>query len=226
MTNGNGWSIKLSKTDNLDHILQYEYTFHNDGIIWYDLSCVDGNPWDHDWQITANGSDCSPKQQAYRYSTDDAYGMQSCSQDTEITVTLCTGTSVDDGSAVNSPSNNTTGSTAPSYSTPSNNTEPAAPSYEAPASSSTPAPEYTPIGYNPLIGYNPPNEDTTSTTENAPVTPTTFLTSATTEATSTDDSGVVIITDFVTVWTTAEATAYPNRFRRHEHGHGSHQHNA
>ena len=25
-------------------ILQFEYTFHNDGIIWYDLSEVDGFP--------------------------------------------------------------------------------------------------------------------------------------------------------------------------------------
>lgn len=101
LTNGNGWSIKLSKDKIIGgNILQYEYTFHNDGIIWYDLSCVDGNPWDKDWEITATGSSCSPKQQAYRYSTDDAYGMQSCGQDASITVTLCTGLSADNGTAV------------------------------------------------------------------------------------------------------------------------------
>lgn len=91
LSNGMGWSIKLAKTDSYQtNLLQYEYTFHDDGIIWYDLSQVDGNPWDGDWMITASGN-CNPKQQAYRYSTDDAYGMQSCPDQAEITVTLCSG---------------------------------------------------------------------------------------------------------------------------------------
>ncbi|KXL46587.1 MAG: hypothetical protein FE78DRAFT_359499 [Acidomyces sp. 'richmondensis'] len=38
LTNGQGWSIKLSKTTSLSNIMQYEFTFHNDGIIWFDLS--------------------------------------------------------------------------------------------------------------------------------------------------------------------------------------------
>lgn len=92
LSNGMGWSIKLAKTPSYQtNLLQYEYTFHNDGIIWYDLSQVDGNPWDGDWMITASGDGCNPKQQAYRYATDDAYGMQSCPDQSEITVTLCSG---------------------------------------------------------------------------------------------------------------------------------------
>lgn len=101
LTNSQGWSIKLSKSQDLANILQYEYTFHNDGTIWYDLSEVNGNPWDKNWEITAESpsSTCSPKQQAYRYATDDAYGMQACPQDATITVTLCSGEDQNDGSA-------------------------------------------------------------------------------------------------------------------------------
>lgn len=108
LTNGAGWSIKFSHDEGQfgSNILQYEYTFHNDGNIWYDLSCVDGNPWDKNWEITSSTDECAPKQQAYRYATDDAYGMQHCSQDASITVTLCSGEAAD----------NSTGSdNAPSY---------------------------------------------------------------------------------------------------------------
>lgn len=101
LTNGNGWSMKLSKSTDLSNILQYEYTFHNDGTIWYDLSAVNGNPWDGDWMIAASSpsSTCAPKQQAYRYATDDAYGMQACADDAVITVTLCSGEDQADGGA-------------------------------------------------------------------------------------------------------------------------------
>lgn len=92
LSNGNGWSIKLCKDTSMSNIMQYEYTFHNDGTIWYDLSDVNGNPWDGNWEITATGS-CTPRQAAYRFSTDDAYGMQSCPDSSSITVTLCSGTS-------------------------------------------------------------------------------------------------------------------------------------
>jgi len=104
LSNGNGWSLKLSNSTNLDEILQYEYTFHNDGTIWYDLSEVNGNPWDGNWEITADSSLCVPRQAAYRYATDDAYGMQSCPQDSTITVTLCSGESQDDGAAASASS--------------------------------------------------------------------------------------------------------------------------
>ena len=99
LSTGAGWSLKLSKDQDLNHILQYEYTFQDDGTIWYDLSQVNGNPWDGDWMITANSesSTCSPKQVAYRYATDDAYGMQACPQDSDITVSLCSGEEQADG---------------------------------------------------------------------------------------------------------------------------------
>jgi len=96
LSNGNGWAIKLSDDETLDHILQYEYTAHNDGIIWYDLSQVNGNPWYGNWQITADSKNCNPKQQAYRYANDDAYGMQSCPDDADIVVTLCSGEGYND----------------------------------------------------------------------------------------------------------------------------------
>ena len=96
LSNGNGWAIKLSDDENLDHILQYEYTVHNDGMLWYDLSQVDGNPWYGNWQITTDSENCNPKQQAYRYANDDAYGMQSCPDDADITVTLCSGEGYND----------------------------------------------------------------------------------------------------------------------------------
>jgi hypothetical protein len=93
LSNGDGWSIKLSQTGNFgSDLMQYEYTYHDDGTIWYDLSEVDGNPWDGNWEITAT-SGCTPRQAAYRYSTDDAYGMQACPDSASITVTLCSGTS-------------------------------------------------------------------------------------------------------------------------------------
>lgn len=100
LTNGNGWSLKLSKIAGAfsSNILQYEYTFHNDGTIWYDLSEVNGNPWDGNWEITATDG-CSPRQAAYRYATDDAYGMQSCGDDATITVTVCSGDKSGSGSA-------------------------------------------------------------------------------------------------------------------------------
>jgi len=90
LTNGDGWSIKLSPTGNfVSNLMQYEYTYHNDGIIWFDLSDVNGNPWNANWEIQGSGS-CVPRQAAYRFSTDDAYGMQSCPSGSSITVTLCT----------------------------------------------------------------------------------------------------------------------------------------
>jgi len=96
LSNGNGWALKLSDSESLEHVLQYEYTTHNDGIIWYDLSQVDGNPWYGNWQITTDSKNCSPKQQAYRYANDDAYGMQSCPDDADIVVTLCSGEGYND----------------------------------------------------------------------------------------------------------------------------------
>jgi len=108
LTNSQGWSIKLSKTAGAfqDNLLQYEYTFHDDGIIWYDLSAVNGNPWDSNWEITADSPSgtCAPKQQAYRYATDDAYGMQDCPQDSVVTVTLCSGEEQNDGAAASASS--------------------------------------------------------------------------------------------------------------------------
>lgn len=92
LTNGNGWSIKLSKDDTFQDILQYEYTWKpvkSPATIWYDISKVNGNPWNEHYWISATGRGCSPEQRAYRYPTDDVNGMQSCPSDAHITLTLC-----------------------------------------------------------------------------------------------------------------------------------------
>ena len=116
LSNGNGWSIKLSNSTSLENILQYEYTFQNDGTIWYDLSEVNGNPWDGNWEITADSASCTPKQQAYRYATDDAYGMQACPAESVITVTLCSGDE-DNDSAASSASSSVAAASTSSHST-------------------------------------------------------------------------------------------------------------
>ena len=114
LSNGNGWSIKLSQTGDFgSNVMQYEYTYQNDGTIWYDLSEVNGNPWDGNWEFTAT-SGCTPRQAAYRYSTDEAYGMQSCADTASVTVTLCSG----DAGGAPAPSGGSWGSTPSKVATP------------------------------------------------------------------------------------------------------------
>ncbi|KAK5136890.1 hypothetical protein LTR08_001812 [Meristemomyces frigidus] len=214
LTNGAGWSIKLSKsaTEWTSDIMQYEYTFHDDGLIWYDLSDVNGNPWDADWEITAssNSSTCSPLQQAYRYATDDAYGMQACPQDSVITVTLCSG---EDGTAASNSSSVAaeTSSTA------------AATAYSDDAS--TMAASTTAM---PTTAASTTAESSVAQETSTPVETTTFATStlATSSAVTTDSDGATttevataVITDVVTSthwhhWNTARHVAS----RRHVHG--------
>ena len=92
LINGNGWSVKMSSIAGSfgpPNVFQFEYTFHNDGTIWFDLSEVDGNPWHDNWSISRVSGECTPQNVAYRYSTDDAHGMQDCPQDAVLLVTLC-----------------------------------------------------------------------------------------------------------------------------------------
>lgn len=211
LTNSNGWSIKLSKSEALENILQYEYTFHNDGTIWYDLSCVNGNPWDANWEITSSTSNCNPKQQAYRYATDDAYGMQSCPQDASITVTLCSGEAADNSTS------GSDGSDSESSSSSSSAAAPAATSYSTPAS--------TPSIVAPTAYYNWNNADAVAS-EAAYTTPTTFATSTTAVVTKAPEG--VIVTEVETAIVTNIVTAYAGRIKpRHEHhAHGHHAHAA
>ncbi|KAF2766045.1 hypothetical protein EJ03DRAFT_192184 [Teratosphaeria nubilosa] len=223
LANSQGWSIKLSMDSTLGNIMQYEYTFHNDGTIWYDLSDVNGNPWDGNWEITATNEadDCDPKDQAYRYSTDDAYGMQACSQDSVITVTLCSGESQDDSGAASASSAAAEASytDASSYSTPTS----AAPSTigavttgqdSSEVSSAASTSSTSDESYSHTWGHDYYQDSTTLST----------VTSASSSpVTTTDGFGVTvtevdtaIVTDIVT------ATAYA-RFRRdmhHQHHHG------
>lgn len=177
LSNGAGWSIKLSKNEGAfgSNILQYEYTYQNDNMIWYDLSCVDGNPWDGNWEITSNTDSCSPRQAAYRFATDDAYGMQSCASDASITVTLCSGEAGED-------------SDASSYSPSSEEASAVAPATYAPASTASAA--WSPV-------YNFDGDSPSATT---------FATQTTVAPTYAGGEAVTI-TEIVTEMATATAYA-------------------
>jgi len=205
LSNGCGWSLKLSPNTSLSNIMQYEYTYQGNDIIWFDLSDVNGNPWNSDWEVTADGN-CDPKDQAYRYSTDDAYGMQACNSNSTITVTLCSGESQNNGAA---------SSASVSVA--------AATSTEAPATTSVAStPSFVATGYTDIavsVSTTPssaPAASTPSSEVAVPTTsPTTFATLTT--AVTTAQGGVTItqvdtaiVTDIVT------ATAW-HHWQRHEH---------
>lgn len=199
LTNGDGWSLKLSNSStNWNDILQYEYTYHDDGTIWYDLSEVNGNPWDGNWEITSSESSCAPKQQAYRYATDDAYGMQACPDSATITVTLCSGESQDDSAAssVSASVASASSSAASAGTTLAASTTEAAPS-SAFSTSATP-----------------------TTSEAAS---TTLVTSAITSApaSSTDGDVVVTVTNvaYTTYWT--HSWGGPGKRDAHQHHHAA-----
>jgi len=198
LSNGDGWSIKLGKEDCdwQTNLMQYEYTFHGDGIIWYDLSDVNGNPWDGDWEITASSasSTCTPKQQAYRYATDDAYGMQACPQDSVITVTLCSGEDQDDSGAASASSSVAAATSAASTSFAAPSSTPAQVSSYAQSASSVEA----------------------SSTQYSSASPTTFLTSSVvTSAVTSTNAGGSTVTDVDTAVVTNVVTA--TQYRQHGH---------
>lgn len=196
LTNGDGWSLKLSKTAGAfgSNIMQYEYTYHNDGTIWFDLSDVNGNPWNGNWEITADNG-CTPKQTAYQYSTDDAYGMQACNDDASVTVTLCSGNSGGSGAspAASAPSTVSTPSVAPVES-------------RAPWTGGPPAEK---VGTNENGAAEVP-------ADSAPTpSPSTFATSTTSYGTTVTNVQYEVVTQYVT------ATSVPSK--RHEH-HPRHAH--
>lgn len=205
LANGEGWSIKLSKSTSLANIMQYEFTFHNDGIIWYDLSDVNGNPWDGDWEITAQSpsNTCTPKDHAYLYSTDDAYGMQACNSDATITVTLCSGQSQNASSAGSASSSAAASPSSMAASTYSSSTPPA----------STSASSFT------WRGAQADATPDAGSSSSASMTTFATLTSSASPVVTSNQAGVTvteietaIVTDIVT------ATAY-GRLRREAHRH-------
>jgi hypothetical protein len=209
LSNGNGWSIKLSDTESLEHILQYEYTTHSDGIIWYDLSQVDGNPWYGNWQITTDSENCNPKQQAYRYANDDAYGMQSCPDDADIMVTLCSGEGYNDELAAEASASVAAASQANTVSwgagagTGGYETSSAAGSSSTASSASASSVSSAPASYGNW-GYNKGVEQATTLVTKASATPT---------------DNVVYHTIYKTVY--ARETAPAQRAHR-RHGHDQH----
>jgi len=229
LSNDQGWSIKLSKSANLDSILQYEYTFHNDGIIWYDLSEVNGNPWDGNWEISASGDGCTPKQQAYRYATDDAYGMQACNSGADITVILCSGDSEGGSGSSAAPSSSeapeTSTAAAPSpseySSSSSEETSTAAP---APTTTSSPVQSYTTATsshhWHHSSGWEFNDRNAVAAS------PSTALTTFATVAVSSAPEGYdVTVTDIATAIVTAYVTATDTAYaKRHAH-HPRHAHN-
>jgi len=234
LTNGDGWSIKLSKSTDLStNLLQYEYTFHNDGqdIIWFDLSAVNGNPWDQNWEITATSAsgECNPKQQAYRYATDDAYGMQACPQDSVITVTLCSGESQNDGGAASASSSaaaqtSIAATKTSTFSTPSltpsqpTSSKTSVSSAAAATTSSVAAPSTTAQTSSaaPVSSSAAPVSSSSDDVASVTVQPTTFATS--TLAVYTPHPGVTI-TEVQTAVVTEVVTAthWHHQGKRHEH---------
>lgn len=243
LSNGGGWSMKLGMNKTSTDIMQYEYTYDPDtfaNIIWYDLSDVNGNPWNKDWEITASSSSgtCNPKQQAYQYATDDAYGMQACPIDSEITVTLCSGDN--NGAAASASSSaavqSSIASTASSFTTPTSS---------APTVISAPS-ETASSGYKHSFTHTFANNvavntaasssnevaaaSASSTAIATSASPTTFATSSTAVITEAYGATVTevqtaVVTDIVT------ATYYQGKekrneaAKRHEH-HPRHPHGA
>jgi len=216
LSNGNGWSIKLAKTASFQtQLLQYEYTFHNDGTIWYDLSQVDGNPWDGDWMITAS-SGCSPKQQAYRYATDDAYGMQSCPDSSDITVTLCSADGGSDGAVSSAVAQ--TSSVAQTTEAPSSTwAAPSSTTTEASSTSATTESESEPTtaqgGWGSHHGgFTFDNNGFAVKAAEVTPSPSTFVTQVTTTSAGDYD---VTVTNVVTEVATAYVTAGAKRHAHH-----------
>jgi hypothetical protein len=94
-----GWSMKLrpANTDASSKCMQYEYTYQptnpsTPDIIWFDISYVDGDPFNQNWSLSSNNATCHAllHHDAYQYSTDDAQGMQKpCDCTADITLVLC-----------------------------------------------------------------------------------------------------------------------------------------
>lgn len=221
LANESGWSIKLSQDSTLDgsNLMQYEYTWLDDGTIWYDLSEVNGNPWDGNWEITTDSSDCSPRQAAYRYATDDAYGMQSCPGSATITVTLCSGGDSSDDSSSSSSSVVVESSTFSSQvesstvAAASTTTHSAKASTTAAASSSA----KNSVGDNRVAAAS-------TTVVSSSVTPTTFATAIVTTAPNND---VVTVVETQVVTEVAYTTYYNrgNHFGRRQHADAHKRHN-
>lgn len=220
LSNGNGWSLKLTPNKSLQP-MQFEYTWQNEGTIWFDISNVDGDPYGGDWVINGDNSakSCKPKHVSYWYPTDD-HAMQDCPGDSTITVILCGADSP--SSYPSAPSVKPSSApvyTPPAYSTPSTISEESLPtSTEAP--STYQAPSSTTVESPPASTYH--HWDQSSS---APV-PTTFPTQ------TTELNGHVItvintayVTDYVTqtLWVRdAAPTAAPVKKRHQHHPHGHH----
>lgn len=211
LTNGNGWSIKLGKDGNMNNIMQYEYTFHNDGTIWYDLSDVNGNPWNGNWEITATGS-CTPRQAAYRYSTDDAYGMQSCPDSSSITVTLCSGTSAQKGAVRGEPSTSVVEEAPTSTWNFEQNSTPAASPVEAAPGVGRIAQNSPAVNIGKKVGQHHHSAPQPTTFATVSVTPSSVYPYAET------------VTNVHTEWVTAYVTATAAPRRHQHHPRHAHQH--
>lgn len=228
LANNMGWSLKLSNSTSMDNIMQYEYTFLDDGVIWYDMSNVNGNPWDGNWLFTSDDSTCKPTHGAYQYSTDDANGMQaSCDQSASITVTLCAQDDNSDGSDVSSSASSAVYSTtAPASSAAASSAavSTSAASSPAPSTTSTAA-KATSSAVESAWNGKPWAAGkavviSTPTTAAAPTT--TLVTSVVTSAATSTEGDVVWVTDVAYV--TEYVTAASKRDVHHHQHHARHPH--
>lgn len=233
-----GWSIKLWPVSaGSANMMQYEYTLTSNAsnTIWYDLSDVNGNPWNANWMISTESAGCSPKQQAYRNATDDAYGEQSCPSGSTIMVTLCSGNEA--------ASSGSSSSSVPAYTSTSISSK-YSPTASAPTSvgdgSTTVATTIAPVttiptttvsntvSYSHYTGrpsYGIVEEDDLVASPTSATTATTLQTSVVTSAVaSTTNGGVITVTEVTTA--IAYHTIFPSKAKRVEHVHEHAAHHA
>lgn len=250
LSNGGGWSIKVSMNgdDWTSDLLQYEYTWDGTsgtygGLIWFDVSMVNGNGFSEPWYISGTGS-CDPAQTFYGVGQpNDNYASQSCDAPASITVDICKSASGSTGgSSSEAPSSVATSSAPQSTSSPVEASPSSAVQISAAASAvETSASEAQPTStaeasqtsqsqpqFTPWNGGSWPGAGDAEKVNNgnkhkdAKGTPTTLATVATPNrgGVTVTEVATQVVTNFVTA--TAEAAAA----KRHEHvaRHAHHHH--
>lgn len=98
-SNGGGISIKLSYDENDKEISQFEYTLApSESKVYYDLSNIDGYPFQHGGAAITPSDDSCPKvncpagvkecKDAYNMPFDDL-ATKGCSEESDLTLVLC-----------------------------------------------------------------------------------------------------------------------------------------
>lgn len=86
-----GLSIKLAPSAAKLQIqpMQYEYTYAGSATIWYDISNVNGDPFEGNWVMNSTNPSCKPRHMSYWESFDDQTSMQECNAQSDIALYIC-----------------------------------------------------------------------------------------------------------------------------------------